>query len=660
MNKLENTCSDLKGYGYMKINRKNFNKIFIEWNRILKVNEQLHNSQLEAQLFLNEIDKKAKLIEETGELLFIGEDKIEHKIYVTVADYKNFWNHYSRPVKPDERVRIESFKDRLIHISSRWQTGEFFTPLEIVQIAYDQFCEFYKMDVLNLKEYTFWDPCAGRGNLLYGYPGPTYENCFLSTLNQEDVDGMKTGGFYPGATIFQYNWLNQTDEELPEVVLNALKDRTRKWLFIMNPPWGKNDTCLNMRSDSKQTNNVINDMMKKDKLGKFSTELMYQSIYKLINLCLKYKLKCKICLICNTNLLFGVRNEFKNKMLELGFKLRNNSFIFNGNKSFGTTQIPAACCLIYDNEPDLQESNINFNLFYNNNNIGYYNYEFFTDSFLRNIKKQKNNTKGFLLNRNSLAITENINSPEKFLFYFEGDMMFNPKLFSCCSNKIGGYQGIFVNADNLNHILYFSFCSKFIKNSWFKFPLRVFDCSEYFNNNLNTLIYLSLHPTYGRTTSFSQTFENAPVSIRNPFFYLSKSEFSSLSNITRELYDDYNSAEEPWFIQYLSEHESELCGPAKELIRIVKEITKQTIQFRNTKLMATIKDEYIDTQLDTRWDAGWYQIRYGILENTNITVSDQVKDLYKEYKVKLKELENYLREVAKGLKLTDEVILYED
>lgn len=166
--------------------------------------------------------------------------------------YRNFWQIYHRP--PDEEYRryLLERRDSLLPLDERSFKGAFYTPLHIVDKAYDQLA-----DVLGTnwqKRYLVWDMCCGVGNLEVKHSN--YRNVFMSTLDQPDIDVMRASHTCVGATIFQYDYLNddvtdfgQIDYSLtgkmPAELRKAIKDaKTRKKgakkiLVLINPPYAE-------------------------------------------------------------------------------------------------------------------------------------------------------------------------------------------------------------------------------------------------------------------------------------------------------------------------------------------------------------------------------------------------------------------------------------
>lgn len=90
-------------------------------------------------------------------------------------------------------------------------TGEYFTPVAFARKALA-----YLEKVIGpkwwTKNYRLWDMAAGTGNLEWLLPVDAYKSVYLSTLLPEDVPHCKRA--FPGATVFQYDYLNDDIEHV--------------------------------------------------------------------------------------------------------------------------------------------------------------------------------------------------------------------------------------------------------------------------------------------------------------------------------------------------------------------------------------------------------------------------------------------------------------
>jgi hypothetical protein len=116
-----------------------------------------------------------------------------------VRAYNDFWAIDLRP--PEERHRrwLLERRDSLLPLDEQKFKGAFYTPLHIVDKAYDQL-------LATLGEgwqdrYIVWDMCCGVGNLEVKHSN--YRNVFMSTLDQVDIDIMRANNICLGAEMFQ-------------------------------------------------------------------------------------------------------------------------------------------------------------------------------------------------------------------------------------------------------------------------------------------------------------------------------------------------------------------------------------------------------------------------------------------------------------------------
>ncbi len=118
--------------------------------------------------------------------------------------YRQFWAIYHKPPKAEYRDYLLERRDSLIPIDERSFKGAYYTPLAVVDKAYDKLTETLGKNWQ--KEYIVWDMCCGVGNLEVKHSNP--RNIYMSTLDQADVDVMKATKTCVAATRFQYDYLN--------------------------------------------------------------------------------------------------------------------------------------------------------------------------------------------------------------------------------------------------------------------------------------------------------------------------------------------------------------------------------------------------------------------------------------------------------------------
>lgn len=166
--------------------------------------------------------------------------------------YQNFWAIYHRPPEAKHRHYLLERRDSLLPMDEQKFKGAYYTPLHIVDKAYDQLRAALGEDWQD--RYLVWDMCAGVGNLEAKHSN--LRNVFMSTLDQADVTIMKSNPAFAGATIFQYDYLNDdiTDfgeidyslsNKVPLALRQAIADAregkagAKPILVLINPPYAE-------------------------------------------------------------------------------------------------------------------------------------------------------------------------------------------------------------------------------------------------------------------------------------------------------------------------------------------------------------------------------------------------------------------------------------
>ena len=159
--------------------------------------------------------------------------------------YRQFWAIYHKPPKSEYRDYLLERRDSLIPLDERSFKGAYYTPLHVVDKAYDKLTETLGKNWQ--KNYIVWDMCCGVGNLEVKHSNP--RNIYMSTLDQADVDVMKAAKTCVAATRFQYDYLNdditddgQIDYSLTNKVPAGLRQAIaegKKILVLINPPYAE-------------------------------------------------------------------------------------------------------------------------------------------------------------------------------------------------------------------------------------------------------------------------------------------------------------------------------------------------------------------------------------------------------------------------------------
>ena len=256
----------------IQITEKNFNVVYNSWKNEVHFREEIGDEQDLINLFLVDIlngTKYKKTITDKDSLLKGMEQDLiregtnlnryqinyldgkavgiiytgdRQSLYYTIAnreEYVAFWKKYQRPPEEQEFLKILERSATLYSEKYRRDTGGEYTPTCFVEKQNEILSQHY-----NLDEFIVFDPCAGVGNLENQFGKEFKQNCYLSTLEQMDVDICKIKGF---ENAVQFDYLR--DDAQPKwkykgtlLDINEICRREHKKLMVvMNPPYTRKD-----------------------------------------------------------------------------------------------------------------------------------------------------------------------------------------------------------------------------------------------------------------------------------------------------------------------------------------------------------------------------------------------------------------------------------
>jgi hypothetical protein len=288
-------------------------------------------------------DLPAKLLHDDEKPIFL----LNGETYelASLHGYRSFWSIYHRPPEEEHRRYLLERRDSLLPIDERSFKGAYYTPLHIVDKAYDELA--LALGKNWQRNYIVWDMCCGVGNLEVKHSN--YRNIFMSTLDKADVEVMRASQTCVGATIFQYDYLNDDISEfgeidytltgkLPNDLRQAIADvkekkkGARKILVLINPPYAEVTSGGNTVADLQEGTSkagVTATMVAKtlmSEYGKATNELFMQFVGRLhkeiptATLAIFSKLK-----YISTPTLDDFRSHWKAKLLG-GFAVHSQAF----------------------------------------------------------------------------------------------------------------------------------------------------------------------------------------------------------------------------------------------------------------------------------------------------------------------------------------------
>jgi hypothetical protein len=199
--------------------------------------------------------------------------------------YRQFWAIYNKPPKAEYRNYLLERRDSLIPLDERSFKGAYYTPLAVVDKAYDKLTETLGKNWQ--KDYIVWDMCCGVGNLEVKHSNP--RNIYMSTLDSADVDVMKATKTCVAAQRFQYDYLNDDiavdgtinytlTNKVPEGLQKAIADG-KKILVLINPPYAESGSSLNEDAKTNVASTKVGNNM--EEYGFAKRELFIQFVARI-------------------------------------------------------------------------------------------------------------------------------------------------------------------------------------------------------------------------------------------------------------------------------------------------------------------------------------------------------------------------------------------
>ncbi len=230
----------------------------------------------------------AELIYKNNEPAFLLREKKYEKTYELgdTESYHKFWDIYARPPDKKHRDYLVARRDSLIPIDERMFKGAYYTPLDVVDKAYETLNK--TLGENWQEEYIVWDMCCGVGNLEIKHSN--HRNIFMSTLDQEDVDVMVAINTCVAANRFQYDYLNEDitdDGEIDYTLTNKVPQELRdaiaggkKILVLMNPPYAESGKGFSAGNKTGVAKTKFADVAMEN-YGKASNELFTQFLARI-------------------------------------------------------------------------------------------------------------------------------------------------------------------------------------------------------------------------------------------------------------------------------------------------------------------------------------------------------------------------------------------
>jgi hypothetical protein len=549
----------------------------------------------------------AELMHKDGSPVFLLNGKV-YKLG-NKEGYRQFWAIYHKPPKAEYRNYLLERRDSLIPLDERSFKGAYYTPLNVVDKAYDKLAE--TLGDNWQKNYIVWDMCCGVGNLEVKHSNP--RNIYMSTLDSEDVDVMRATKTCVAAQRFQYDYLNDdiTDDgkidysltnKIPQSLRQAIAER-KKILVLINPPYAEatnaDNTAIGTGAENKtgvaKTKFASTAMVE---YGKASNELFTQFVARIAleiptaTIAMFSKLK-----YVNAPNFEKFREVWKAKYLG-GFIVHSKSFEgLKGNFPIGF--LVWKTDMLFPKKIDISEISTEV-LDKNAQPIGEKSFYNLPNNIFLNVwlKRPKVNKTNIIPLKNAIAPTPGIarvsnwsDNAKAYMYCGVNDIQHATQQTVIFSSPYGGGNGFYINPENLWQAAIVFSVRRLIKPTWIndrdQFLQPTEPLTEEFKNDC--LIWMLFNGSNLTAGANDLEWNDKKWSIVNHFIPFTEEEVGATDRF-----------ESDFMVQYLKD--KKLSNEAKDVLEEGKKLWKA---YFSTTDVRTVRDEL---KLN-RPDVGWYQIR---------------------------------------------------
>lgn len=621
----------------LQVSCENFERVFEEWTRLLSPNQGTQEtiSSFLADLQASPINSKCSCL----------------PFYVPASSYDAFWSAFRRP-SSEEMKKILERKDRLVAVQDRRTTGEFFTPLSYASLAHEYLARTIS-DRYERKgphhsmydDYNWWDPCCGTGNLTLACPPEMQGELFLSTLHQEDADAIRTCGQNPRAKVFQYDFLNQGEHELPIELLSALQNG-KPWIVLMNPPFAGGVGGQYVRKGEEKRRGMsatgLKEYVKSRGFGLGARSITCHFFARVELLERDFDLRIvtaafsPLTLFCGPGYRRFAELWQDNHHFSGGFLMP--SYAFQGIKgkwpvSFTIWNAEVARPMALDVRPEPQ------------NCLGTKEISF-PVTLLSEQVARPSKTHVFPPMNGALKIAKSAMVDKHAVgalasLYSDGNDVHHG-LSSCFltsgPNPHTGSWSV-VPANFQDSMVIFS-VRRLVKANWLnwqdQFSAPVTTVPGYYGWSLDAILW-GLFESKNLTSSLGNVlYKGCEYDIANHFFWMTPQEMLETEGLPETIAEECYSAQPRFVSRWLMDHANQFSDEARDLLELGKDLVRKSVSCR-----MEASSEY---QLN-RWDAGWYQIRVGLFTDKNAPFrrSEEMRQVMSQFTAAHKALGNILR-----------------
>jgi len=537
------------------------------------------------------------------------------EIAINGNGFTSFFSYFDRTYTPQEKNKFAEISDRLIEDTKRRNTGEFYTPTLFVDYAHKMLCEKFGEDWK--EKYVVWDNCCGTKNLTRDY---RFNELYCSTL--ESAELAISERYNKEGTAFQFDFLNDSLDKLPEGLKKALEEN-KPIIFFINPPYATTCNFGNTNKAEEGNDTMINSVMKGNGMKRCSDNLYAQFLYRIMEIKKQYNLtNVHIGLFSPTLFLTGGSfSEFRKCFFD-NFTF-TNAVQFKASHFADVKDSWGISFSIWESGVTTDKQNFNYNLIDNVDGeiqvVGskvVYNIDgkkSGTYWVKEEVKKMKTEdapqmTSGINYKSNKDGCRGNLVKNALGFYYNNSNNVDknaqNVGIFTSCFSSGTGCSILPINFTRCTAL--FS-ARKLIEKNWvnskdeYLAPNENHPAYKEFEND--SIIYSLFHSASNQSSLRDVEYKGKKWDIKNEFFFMGKKEIETLANENGndDCYADVHTSSERYVYTILNG--IELSVEAQAVLDKAREIVRNTFKFRSL-----FNEEHPEYQINN-WDCGWYQIK---------------------------------------------------
>jgi len=176
-------------------------------------------------------------------------------------------------------------------VSVRRKEGDYHTPPMYAKLAHQYMAASFNKTDDSIYSHSWWDPACGTGALIQDCPNDMKGSLFLSSLSADDLK-IAASRFNGTVTSFMYDFLDSDSEPLPSNLLTQLKG-TSRLVMLVNPPFTATTSVRGEQIDSI-SNTVTANKMRLAGMKRQSHVSTMQYLYNIAELAETFKLQMQI------------------------------------------------------------------------------------------------------------------------------------------------------------------------------------------------------------------------------------------------------------------------------------------------------------------------------------------------------------------------------